>query len=493
MIAIPFRIKLSLIFLLLFPGCYKFRGHYGGMKSYEPVARKIVTDDVALPEGYKLEAVATGLTYPTGITFDEEGSLYVLESGYSYGEVWTTSRLLKVENNGTLTEIARGSKNGPWNGVDFRNGYFYIAEGGQLEGGRILKVSRDGKNITALATDLPGVGDHHTNGPVAADDGYIYFGQGTATNSAVVGEDNMKFGWLSRYPDFHDIPCKDITLTGQNFETSDFRTIEKHDKVHTGAFSPYGTPTSEGQVIKGRIPCTGAIMRVPEKGGEVELVAWGLRNPFGLAFSPGGKLFTTENSYDTRGSRPGYGTGDVLWEITPGTWYGWPDFAAGRPMTDPDFKTPHDDPRFLLKEHPQTPPKPSAVLAVHAAAGGLDFSRSENFGYTGEAFIAEFGDMAPQVGRIYGPVGFKVVRVNVNSGIVNEFAVNKGRINGPASNQEGGGLERPIAVKFDPTGSYLYIVDYGVMPVTEQGPAPKKETGVIWKVSKNVITKNVNE
>jgi hypothetical protein len=48
-------------------------------------------------------------------------------------------------------------------------------------------------------------------------DGYIYFGQGTATNSSVVGEDNKEFGWLLRRKDFHDIPCRDIILNGQNY------------------------------------------------------------------------------------------------------------------------------------------------------------------------------------------------------------------------------------------------------------------------------------
>ena len=115
---------------------------------------------------------------------------------------------------------ARGGNNGPSTGVTYANGAFYIAEGGQLEGGRILRVTRDG-TITRLAEHLPGQGDHHTNGPAVGPDGMIYFGQGTATNSGVVGEDNLKFGWLKRFPKFHDTPCQDITLAGVNYETVD--------------------------------------------------------------------------------------------------------------------------------------------------------------------------------------------------------------------------------------------------------------------------------
>ena len=104
--------------------------------------------------------------------------------------------------------------------------------------------------------------------------------------------------------------------------------------AYTGAFMPYGVPSWKGEVIKGQVPCTGAIMRVPLAGGQPELVAWGLRNPTGLAFAKDGKLLVTENSYDERGNRPVFGTGDLLWEITPGVWYGWPDYWAGKKLTD---------------------------------------------------------------------------------------------------------------------------------------------------------------
>jgi sugar lactone lactonase YvrE len=489
MVNIQNCIFLTFLSAVILSGCYKVRGHYGGKKTYDAIERKISTHDIAIPEGYKVEAVGQGLTFPTGITFDENGDVYIVESGYSYGELWLAPRLLKLEDNGSITEIVKGSKNGPWTGVDYKNGNFYVAEGGSMEGGKILKISKDGKSIVPLVENLPSLGDHQTNGPIVGKDGYVYFGQGTVTNSGVVGKDNADFGWLYRHAELHDIPCEDIILNGQNFKSENPLTEDKKDKVNTGAYSTFGTTTYPHQTIKGSVPCNGAIMRVPANGGPVELVAWGLRNPFGLSFSPNGSLFATENGYDTRGSRPGYGTADVLWEIKPGSWYGWPDYSAGQPLATKDYKTPHKDPQFLLEIHPQTPPKPSAILDVHSSANGMDFSRNDNFGYKGEAFIALFGDMAPNVGRIYGPVGFKVIRVDVLTGIINEFAVNKGKTNNPASEMNLGGLERPIAVKFDPTGDHLYVVDFGIMPITKEGPAPKKETGMIWKISRSEIVK----
>jgi glucose/arabinose dehydrogenase len=460
------------------------RASKGGGQIQDIPARTIQPSDIAVPNGYKIEPVVSGLTFPTAVAFDDQGNLYVIEAGYSYGEVWEDPKLLKVEEGGKTAVVATGPRNGPWTGVVWHDGAFYVAEGGEREGGRILRITKDGK-ITSLTENLPSVGDHHTNGPVVKD-GYIYFGQGTATNSAVVGTDNAEFGWLARKKDFHDIPCKDIILKGQNYTSANPLTNDPNDQATTGAFVPFGAATTDGQVIKGAVPCTGAIMRIPLAGGQPEMVGWGLRNPFGLAVSPDGRIFVTENGYDDRGSRPVWGTGDVLWELKEGTWYGWPDFSAGMPISgDEEFKVPGKDAvKPVLKQYPNTPPKPVAIFGVHSSSNGIDFSRSGDFGYQGEAFVAQFGDMAPKVGKVEFPVGFKVVRVTVETGVIRDFAVNKGKRNGSATWLGKGGLERPVSVKFDPSGKALYIVDFGILKMTQKGPESQMKTGMIWKVIK---------
>jgi hypothetical protein len=153
---------------------------------------------VSNSDGYCVEMVADGLTYPTACELDEQWQLHVIEAGYSYGEVWTEPKLVRLDPGGKKTVIATGSKNGPWNGIAYHEGNFYVSEGGELEGGKILRISPEGK-ITALIENLPSFGDHHTNGPVTKD-GYIYFGQGAATSSGVVGPDNASYGWLKRKP-----------------------------------------------------------------------------------------------------------------------------------------------------------------------------------------------------------------------------------------------------------------------------------------------------
>lgn len=465
-------------------GCYMMRPSSGGGQTAFTSPRVVDTQDVALPAGYRIEAVATGLTFPTGVAFDDKGTPHVVEAGYSYGEAWTAPRLLRIDADGNTREIARGEKNGPWNGIAYAKGHFYIAEGGQMEGGRILQIAPDGKS-TPLIGNLPGKGDHHTNGPAIGPDGKIYFGQGTATNSGVVGEDNAEFGWLKRFPDFHDTPCQDITLAGRNFETKNALKPDGGARVSTGAFSPYGTPTMAGQVVRGSLPCNGAIMRISPDGSGLELVAWGFRNPFGLAFAPDGQLYATDNGYDERGSRPVWGTGEHLWRVTPGTWYGWPDFSGNLRLDREHFDPPtKPQPELLLQKHPNTPPKPVATLGVHASSNGIDFSRSAAFGHVGHAFIAEFGDMSPKTGKSLHPVGFRVVRVDVASGGIEDFAVNKGPEGGPASKIGKSGLERPVAVRFDPSGNALYVVDFGVMLVDAKGPKPQERTGVLWKITR---------
>jgi glucose/arabinose dehydrogenase len=480
------KLLILVLFSLLITAesCYRMRSSKGGGQIDGIPSRKINAQDVAVPAGYTIEAVASGFTFPTAAAFDDKGQLYVIEAGYSYGEVWGEPKLLRVDVNGTTTTIATGSKNGPWSGITWYKGAFYVAEGGEMDGGRILRITKDGK-ITAIISELPSVGDHHTNGPVIKD-GYIYFGQGTATNSSVVGKDNAEFGWLPRKKDFHDIPCKDLILNGRNYTSSNAITGNENEQVTTGAYSAYGTASKERQVVKGAIPCSGSIMRVPLEGGRPELVAWGFRNPFGLAVSPAGKLFVTENGYDDRGSRPVWGAGDVLWEIKDGTWYGWPDYSAGKPIwDDEEFKVPGKDAvQRILKEHPNTPPKPAAIFGVHSSSNGLDFSTSNSFGYSNEAFVASFGDMAPKTGKVEFPVGFKVVRVDVNTGVIRDFAVNKGKRNGPASWIGSSGLERPVSVKFNPEGTALYVVDFGIVKMTAQGPQPQTKTGVVWMITK---------
>jgi glucose/arabinose dehydrogenase len=464
-------------------GCFTITPCNGGGQNVSfHGPRTLNPADIALPDGYDITLAARDLDMPTGLCCDDQGGVYVTESGYDPAA--PQPRLLKIGDS--IQVLALGTA-GPWNGLCFDHGNFYVAQD-DPDGGRIIKISPGGKS-TPLVENLPTLGDYPAGSPLPGPGGYLYFAIGSATNSGVVGPDDDEQGlipgkrWVSRHRRFHDIPGGDVKLTGWNALSPDPFTPNS-TKV-TGAFSPFGEPTAPDQTVAGQAPCTGAIMRVPLAGGPPELVAWGFRNPAGLAFTPDGFLYAVEQSYEDRGSRPVSGCGDLLWEIHTGLWYGWPDYFATRalPGSRQFAAVGKPPPQFLLTDPPNPPPAPAAILPVHGMAGGIDFCANPAFGRTGQAFIAEFGDIAPVSGKLLFPVGFEVDRVDVATGVRHVFAANKGPINGPASKVGGGGLERPITVRFDPAGDALYVLDFGVVTVGSRAQ-PRPGTGALWKITR---------
>jgi hypothetical protein len=75
-----------------------------------------------------------------------------------------------------------------------------------------------------------------------------------------------------------------------------------------------------------------------------------------------------------------------------------------------------------------------------------------------------------------------VSKINPATGVKNTFVSNKAGL--PASETNGGGIERPIDIVFGKLGE-MYLVDFGYRkpPGSGEGYIPK--TGVIWKVTKH--------
>ncbi|MDP9409033.1 MAG: PQQ-dependent sugar dehydrogenase [Actinomycetota bacterium] len=312
-------------------------------------------------------------------------------------------------------------------------------------------------------------------------DGKLYFGQGTATNTAVVGPDNFAYEWLRYFHDFHDRPGTDVLLTGRNYESPN--VLGKiTETVRTGAYVPFGTETTPGQVIKGDVKCSGTVLRCDPDGTGLELVAWGLPNPYGIAFAPDDRLFATEHGIDERNARHIIGDPEDFYEIVEGASYGWPDFASGIRLDDPSWGDGGRGREPVLAEHPDpNPPKPFATLDQHSAPNGVDFCRDPSFGFHGDAFVALFGDLTPVTSRLTTPSGFKVARVDIQTGEVVDFAGNK--IQGPASKVPHRGLERPSHCEFGPEGA-LYVVDFGQISLAPEkgGIRVQQGTGTLWRI-----------
>src|SRR3954453_20421673 len=118
---------------------YTFLPHNGAGKAQFHPPRPIDPSAIGVPCGYSIEPVVTGLTYPTAAVTDEYDRVYILEAGYSYGEEFRQPRLLRLEPGGGLSIIAVGRNNGPWTGMSYHQGAFYVSEGGEVQGGGILR------------------------------------------------------------------------------------------------------------------------------------------------------------------------------------------------------------------------------------------------------------------------------------------------------------------------------------------------------------------
>lgn len=426
--------------------------------------RKVKPADIALPPGYRIEVFAAGLTTPINIMFAADGTMLAADAGVTSG----SGKVLQLTKQGFETMAA--GFNPPLTGINEYQGNIYVAHRGA-----ITVIKRDGTRENILA-GLPSWGDHHNNRMVFGPDGKMYFGQGTATNSGVVGEDNR---WAVRYPSFHDIPGAPLTLTGQNFTTKNFLAAAPYELASTGAFSPYGVSTRPGEVVTGAGAASGSILRANPDGSRLELVAWGLRNPFRIRFDRRNRLYAANHGMDVRGSRPVANAPDEFQLIVPGMWYGWPDYSGGLPVTSPLFKPEgQPQPAFLLAHPPMQPPRPFVNFTPHAAAMGFDFNDHPGFAPLGDAFIAEFGAEAPGTtgGELLPGVGHRISRIEMRTGKKTPFAINKSGF--AASQTGGGGLERPIDVLFGPDGA-MYVADFG-QSEGESGWIPG--SGVIWRI-----------
>jgi glucose/arabinose dehydrogenase len=562
--------------------------------------------------------VLANLTYPTSVDFDDAGNLFIAEGGYIYGDDVAPARIIRVSANGDTATVA-DNLSGPVTDLLWHDKRLYISHRGKIS---VLEPS----GVRDLLTGLPSEGDHHNNQLAIGPDGKLYFGQGTATNSGIVGLDSFKMGWLAKYPDVHDVPAKDIRVTDQAFETpdpfslfadkrkehgehgsshekqqakdqssdagkaheghgatpqesrkteatatghgghavqgtqgqapkddhhkhadhnskgsADAKTHEEHaahaadakkgssgeapsakqtahgheghhgsgqsqhgqhenhgavektpqwgpGTVKTYVMQPFGkTPPDDG-AMRGTTKANGTILRMNLDGSDLEVYAWGLRNPFGVMWGPDDELYVSDNGYDERGSRPIAHAPDCLWRIKQGAWYGFPDYAAGIPVTDARFRPEKGPaPKFLMRDHPM-PEKPLAELTHHVGAAKIDYSHNDRFGFKGQLFVALAGDMNPNTGHHEERSGFEVIRMNPEDGSIESFFNAKKEALGPKGFEyvTTAGPRRPVDVRFSPDGSALYVVDIGAMAVlsTASGPAPRPfpMTGVIWRI-----------
>ena len=525
--------------------------------------------DIIVPPGYKVSVFAKGLNFPTNIAFrgnEKKFEAYVTEAGTSlpgrcnaadgYPSKDADNPFLAdvkvLDQSGTVVRtlgrapsVADREKaaylHAPTIGItferEFEGGRLFVTDSrqgirgalGPKNSSRVLQVNPASGTVTQLITGLP-TGDHPTE-QITVKDGYLYWSQGSVTNSGVVGHDNTGPAGVGGPPDVarqfqSEIPCQDVVLSGNNSDSGDGHV--------SGGWLPHGVPGAAGQVVPAFSSatqpgmCTGAILRakIRDPQGTVEPVSWGYRNPFGLRFAPddhplSGALLITENGEDERGARPTNNAPDRLqvWSGKGLDYHGWPDRFGFLNSTQAIF-TPTGGPaddcaacavgqpvKPLALFPPQAPVAPLAIEPTDVAAVGLDFVPHDFAGggnpgeevKKGDAMITREGDFgfSPRNGT---PIeGHDVERAKfLKDGRISleRFAFNcraadqdtdrttgRKRCTAPA-NQAFidiiGGINRPVDGKFGPDGAF-YLVDFGAVrdfgrSTEDERPVPATET-----------------
>jgi len=468
-----------------------------------PPALVVATDGdlvVSASPGYEVAPLIRGLSFPSGICFDDEGHLCVLESGGLLGNnpSRTPPRILCYSAEGNLVrtvELARSHVVFPANGIVFSGGSFFISHRDEDHLGVVSRVDKDG-SVHPIVSGLPSRGDHGTNQICFGPDGKLYVAQGTATNSGVVGVDNFTvFGWGLAHPDVHDVPATNVVLAGKKFLTSDPRGAVPGMKATTGAFEPFGTAGERGDAVKGDVKCNGSVLVCDRDGGHLEVFCWGIRNPFGLGFRPDKRLLATCQGIDLRGSRPVANDKDALLSLRKGAWYGWPDYTTDlKPLLDDKDHDPPED--MGLRAQPlidwartdvSAPDRSDLVMTFPARSAPCGFAWAPpSLGkLAGRLVVAEFGALGPVSETTLAATGNRVVTVDAD-GHIEDFLTNDEP--GPASRNLaiGRGLEHPVDVKVGPDGA-LYVVDMGVITVGVDAKAgvsvtAREGTGFVWRI-----------
>ncbi len=514
-------------------------------------------EDIVVPPGYNVSVFARGLNFPTGIAFlGDEGNfqVFVLESGHglpsrcndetavSGGQFAPsnpfTPDIRVFDQNGTLiaSHLAKPSApgvglqpHGPAIDIAFEHGFqggrLFATDsnqairtpGAQNNSSRIVIVDPNTGVVTPFITGLP-TGDHPAE-QLAFKGGWIYWSQGSTTNSGVVGHDNG--GGANQ----QDIPCQDIVLSSNGFDSGDGHITSgysRHGDFRPGATVPaFDTATARGM-------CDGAILRArlddrDDSTRTIQPFSWGYRNPFGIRFAPKdhalkGGLFVTENGEDERGARPTNNAPDRLQlakQNPDGSpdYHGWPDRFGFLDSTQAVFNPvggPGDDcvpcsqgkpVKPVLAFPPQQITAPLAIEPADVANVGTDFvpdsfvrgpvkrgaalvSREGDFGFSAANGKPEEGHDIQLVNfsRPGDPLQLNLQRFAHNTTFEQAF------VSGVR------GINRPVTVMFGPD-KCAYLTDYGAVrdfgksdpdsKFTNPDDGPLVQipgTGTIWKI-----------
>jgi glucose/arabinose dehydrogenase len=202
-----------------------------------------------------------------------------------------------------------------------------------------------------------------------------------------------------------------------------------------------------------------AVWRIDIASGAMRQVAGGLRNPVGLAFAPGGALWTVVNERDELGSDL---VPDYLTEVVDGAFYGWPWSWYGSHV-DERVQPPRPDQVARARV-------PDYALGPHTASLGLASSQGTSLPapYAQGMFVGQHGSWNRRPAS-----GYKVVFVPF-AGAQPSGAPPVDVLDGFLG-PEGQAYGRPVGVALDARGALLVADDVGnaVWRVSARPGAPR--------------------
>jgi glucose/arabinose dehydrogenase len=425
--------------------------------------------------------------------FADDGTLFLLEGGSTWPpRPYLPARILRLDMAGDLDVFGQEPLGGP-RGAAVHGGFLYVAD----KGGSTSCIARydlASDERAGVVDGLPDGGWHEPGGPVFGPDGLMYFAQGSVSQNGVVLPQDFTVDFV-RHPQAHDVPGQDVVVTGNNVDTYD-PTAPYPYTVKTGPFKPFGVAATQEEIIKGALKCSTGVWRSQPDGSELELLAWGVRSPSGMAFSEDGDLYVSDNGFAETGDRAIANDPDRIWRIskartphgsvTAPDWYGFPDICAdGRPVWHEKKLPQRGRPaQRLIAEPPPWAGPPAFFEFPQSGMAKMDFCSSDAFGHRGRLFACEWGSLAPMTSPRPQDLdhGFKVIAVDVAKGTAGDFVHN--RHPGPASAHGTGGIERPVDCKFAPDGRSLYMLDFGVSQANESKHLSYGHTGVLWRITR---------
>lgn len=368
-----------------------------------------------VPAGFRIQALATGLSNPRNVIALANGDVLIVESRKEGGE---PVQRPKDPIRDWIMSMAHGqAKSGEAPGTSNRITLVRDANGDGQPDGRSVLVDQ-------------------LNAP---------FGVAVAGNNLYVANTDA----IVRYPftpGQSRITAAPVKLLDLPAGPINHHWTKSLTASPDGSLLYVGVGSNSNAMERGSVAemNRAAILQVDPRSGAFKVFASGLRNPNGLTFYPGSNtLWAAINERDELGPNL---VPDYITSVRPGAFYGWPYSYYGQHL-DPRVKPQRPD--LVASAIP-----PDYSLGSHVAPLGLAFYTGANFpaGFRGGAFVGEHGSW-----NRTDPHGYKVAFIAFQggrpSGIPQDFVT--------GFLKDGKSRGRPVGVAIDRTSALLIADDVG--------------------------------